>query len=119
MKIVIRDTRLRPTVSTPPRGSLGDKTIQGDKSKTDLNNILARYAGNLAELKAWQGTLEYGDQSTTTDLVEAFDTLKEAQQILEDGNFESIEEAINKLSITEPPLEIFTNETNENQPPEK
>lgn len=61
------DKRVRVIARTPVKGSEGDLCVQSDLAKTDINSILHRYAGNLAELKAWQDGREFGVQSPLGD----------------------------------------------------
>lgn len=61
-KIIISfEERIRPILKTPAKGSEGDLCVQSDEVKTDINNILARYAGNLSELTAWRNSQVFGD----------------------------------------------------------
>lgn len=61
-KIIISfEERKRPILKTPAKGSEGDLCVQSDEPKTDINNILARYAGNLSELTAWRNSQVFGD----------------------------------------------------------
>ena len=74
------DKRVKVIALTPAKGSDGDLTVQSDLIKTNINNILHRYAGNLAELKAWQDGKEYGVQSPMgddlLDATQVFDRLE-------------------------------------------
>lgn len=61
-KIIISfEERIRPILKTPAKGSEGDLCVQSDEVKTDINNILARYAGNLSEMTAWRNSQVFGD----------------------------------------------------------
>lgn len=63
MRTIIIDIseRIRPTLTTPKKGSEGDLCVQSDEPKTDINNILVRYGGNLAEMTAWRNSQVFGD----------------------------------------------------------
>ncbi len=89
------DKRLKPRLKTPEKGSDGDLTVQSDLPQTDINNILARYAGNLAELKAWQDGQKYGDGTLLNkDLLELHD---EYSRRLDEANVKFTEnEALKK-----------------------
>lgn len=117
-RVIIVDIskRPRPRLVTPSKGSDGDLTNESQRPLTDIDFILKRYAGNLAELDAWRGSLRYGDQSAIPDdLVDAFNTLKNAHDAfdkLEDNPFKSFDEAMSAIAdgsfmdkITKKPVE--------------
>ena len=80
MRIITIDIseRIRPTLKTPTKGSEGDLCVQSDEPKTDINNIIARYAGNLAEMTAWRNSQVFGDATLLgKDLLEIHQLLAE------------------------------------------
>lgn len=100
--IVDIDKRQRPKLVTPSKGSEGDLTNESQRPLTDVNFILNRYAGNLAELNAWRSNLKYGDQSSIPeDLVEAFNVLKNAHDAFDniaDNPFASFDDAMSAIA---------------------
>lgn len=105
MRTIIIDIeeRPRPKLSTPAKGSQGDMTNESMAVLTDLDFIIKRYGGNLAELQAWRGRLNYGDATVVpTDLVDAFNLMKDAHDRFDaldkaDNPFASFEEAMAAL----------------------
>lgn len=104
MRTIVIDysERKRPRLVTPSKGSVGDLTNESQRPLTDVDFILRRYAGNLAELNAWKSNLKYGDQTAMPDdLVEAFNTLKDAHDAfdkLQDNPFGSFDEAMSAIA---------------------
>lgn len=100
--VVDYSKRKRPRLVTPAKGSVGDLTNESQRPLTDVDFILRRYAGNLAELNAWKSNLKYGDQSALpADLVDAFNTLKDAHDAfdnLQDNPFGSFDEAMSAIA---------------------
>ncbi|QCS36194.1 hypothetical protein [Capybara microvirus Cap1_SP_159] len=73
---------------------------QSHEVLTRLDTILSRYAGNLAELVAWRGSVAYGEQSTL-DLQSAYDKMREAHEAFVDlpnNPFKSFDEAMLAVS---------------------
>lgn len=95
MRIILfdLDKRPRPRVTTPEKGTEGDRTDETMVGLTDIGAIIQRYGGNLAELAAWRGTMAYGDQPPT-NLEDAIDVLNRAHDALIDTPFGSLDEAI-------------------------
>lgn len=99
-RIIILDIskRVKPRLVTPAKGSTGDLTNESQRPLTDIDFILKRYAGNLAELNAWKSKQKYGDQSALPDdLVDAFNVLKDAHDAfdnLPDNPFSSFDDAM-------------------------
>lgn len=95
--IVPISERPRPKLVTPAKGSEGDLTNESLAEGTSVDSIIGRYAGNLAELKAWHaGRCQYGDQSAIpADFFEAFDKLKTAREQFADLGlpFDSFDDA--------------------------
>ena len=91
----------RPELVTPEKGSKGDLCDQSQKEACNLVNVMQRYAGNLAEIRAWQvNPGNYGTQPP--------DNLEDALQMVEEGvstaqglGYDSISEAIDGLSNPE------------------
>lgn len=104
MRVIVVDysERKRPRLVTPAKGSVGDLTNESQRPLTDVDFILRRYAGNLAELNAWKSNLKYGDQcAMPDDLVDAFNVLKDAHDAfekLQDNPFGSFEEAMSAIA---------------------
>ena len=122
MKIVKRENRLRPRLITPGKGEPGDCTDETMVGMCDINRIIQRYGGNLAELAAWRGTMQFGEQPPD-NLEEALEMLNNAKDICKNLGVDSVIDAITKL--TEIPTEIpekpiteseVNNETPENKP---
>ncbi len=123
-KIVIDiSLRPRPTLKTPAKGSEGDCTDETMAKFTDLGSIVQRYAGNLAELASWRGTMSFGEQPAN-NLEDAIDKLKEAHDYIAESPYATLEDAIDainnglfgKLPET-PKQETVNNEKVENNPP--
>lgn len=104
MRVIVVDIseRKRPRLVTPAKGSVGDLTNESQRPLTDVDFILKRYAGNLAELNAWKSSLKYGDQSALPDdLVDAFNILKDAHDAfstLENNPFVSFDDAMSAIA---------------------
>lgn len=104
MRVIVVDytERKRPKLVTPAKGSVGDLTNESQRTLTDVDFILKRYAGNLAELSAWKSTLKYGDQTVMPDdLVDAFNILKDAHDAfnkLEGNPFASFDDAMSAIA---------------------
>ena len=119
MKIVKRENRLRPCLVTPAKGTPGDCTDETMAGMCDINRIIQRYGGNLAELAAWRGTMQYGDQPPD-NLEDALDMLNNAKDICNNLGVDNISDAIEKLNVPRG-TEIINekvevkNETTENQ----
>lgn len=118
MKIVKRENRLRPYLVTPAKGTPGDCTDETMAGMCDINRIIQRYGGNLAELAAWRGSMQYGDQPPD-NLEDALDMLNHAKDICNNLGVNSISDAIERLNVprgteTEKEVEV-KNETTENQ----
>lgn len=131
MRIVITaSARPRPELVTPPKGKEGDLTDETQARLCDLDNILRRYAGNLAELMAWRGRLDYGEQ-LDVDLQSVFDKLQTAHDSLADlpdCPFDSLDDAFaairdgSFMSHFAPKTnqsEVKTHEASESQPENK
>lgn len=135
MRKIIVDISLRPrpTLKTPLKGSEGDCTDETMAKYTDLSSIVQRYAGNLAELAAWRGTMSFGEQPVN-NLEDAIDKLKEAHDYIAESPYESLEDAIEAINNglfgkesepveppknepAEPPKKEMKNEKVENNPP--
>lgn len=101
MKICKREDRPRPTLTTPTKGSPGDCTDETMAGMCDINRIIQRYGGNLAELAAWRGSMSFGDQPPD-NLEDALEILNHAKDICKSHGVDSIAEAITKLSTPEP-----------------
>ncbi len=97
MKIIKREDRPRPLLITPPKGGEGDCTDETMASMCDINRIIQRYGGNLAELAAWRGTMRYGEQPPD-NLEDALETLKNAKDICAKMGVEDISHALEKLT---------------------
>lgn len=125
MRKIIIDISLRPrpTLKTPAKGSEGDCTDETMAKFTDLGSIVQRYAGNLAELAAWRGTMSFGDQPVN-NLEDAIDKLKEAHDYIAESPYDSLEDAIVAINngsfgkpVETPNKETINHETVENNPP--
>lgn len=125
MKICTREKRPRPRLITPAKGEQGDCTDETMAGMCDINRIIQRYGGNLAELAAWRGTMQYGEQPPD-NLEDALDKLNNAKEICHTLGVDSITDALAKLttpSTTEISSEVkldeketeVKNETTENQ----
>lgn len=125
MKIVKRENRPRPRLVTPAKGDPGDCTDETMAGMCDINRIIQRYGGNLAELAAWRGSMSYGEQPPD-NLEDALDMLNNAKDICNNLGVDSITDALQKLStpstiensseVVEPVKETeVKNETTENQ----
>lgn len=99
MRKIVLDISLRPRplVTTPPKGGEGDCTDETMVRLTDLGSIVQRYAGNLAELAAWRGTMSYGEQPPN-NLEDAIDKLKDAHDLLVESPYDSLEAAIDAIN---------------------
>ena len=119
MKICKRENRPRPVLITPAKGTEGDCTDETMVGMCDINRIIQRYGGNLAELAAWRGSMSYGEQPPD-NLEDALDMLNNAKDICHNLGVDSISDAIDRLNVprgTETPekeIEV-KNETTENQ----
>ena len=131
MKIITRENRPRPRLVTPAKGEQGDCTDETMAGMCDINRIIQRYGGNLAELAAWRGSMSYGEQPPD-NLEDALDMLNNAKDICNNLGVDSISDALAKLitpstiensPTTENSSEVVetvkstevTNETTENQ----
>ena len=125
MKIITRENRPRPRLVTPAKGEQGDCTDETMAGMCDINRIIQRYGGNLAELAAWRGSMSYGEQPPD-NLEDALDMLNYAKDICNNLGVDSITAALAKLSTpstTENSSEVVEtvketevkNETTENQ----
>ena len=128
MNICKRENRPRPVLITPAKGSVGDCTDETMASMCDINRIIQRYGGNLAELAAWRGTMSFGEQPPD-NLEDALERLNDAKQICSSLGVETINEALDKLNpevpepevlvspeVPETPIKDVIHETPENQP---
>ena len=106
MNICKREDRPRPVLITPPKGAEGDCTDETMARSCDLNLIIQRYGGNLAELAAWRGTMSFGDQPPD-NLEDALERLNDAKQICQSLGVDSISDALNKLN-PETPVNLET-----------
>lgn len=79
MRCVVFDLndRPRPALKTPAPCEEGDRCVKSDVVHTDIDAIIRRFAGNLAEIKAWQSGLKYGEQ-LDADLTDLHEMLREA-----------------------------------------
>ena len=120
MKIVTREQRPRPRLITPAKGEQGDCTDETMAGMCDINRIIQRYGGNLAELAAWRGSMRYGDQPPD-NLEDALDMLNNAKDICHNLGVDSITEALAKLNnptiddSSQVEKKEVINETSENQ----
>lgn len=123
MKICKRENRPRPVLTTPAKGAEGDCTDETMASMCDINRIIQRYGGNLAELAAWRGSMSFGEQPPD-NLEDALERLKDANQICKSLGVETIKDALSKLEPpvnsepsvnSEPPKKEIIHETPENQ----
>lgn len=97
MKIIKREDRLRPLLVTPPKGGEGDCTDETMAGMCDINRIIQRYGGNLAELAAWRGSMRFGDQPPD-NLEDALEMLKNAKDICAKVGADDIVQALEKLT---------------------
>ena len=121
MKIVTREQRPRPRLITPAKGEQGDCTDETMAGMCDINRIIQRYGGNLAELAAWRGSMSYGEQPPD-NLEDALDMLNNAKDICNNLGVDSITDALATLTPTiEESSQVdiekkeVKNETSENQ----
>ena len=119
MNVCKREDRPRPTLQTPAKGSVGDCTDETMASMCDINRIIQRYGGNLAELAAWRGSMSYGEQPPD-NLEDALERLNDAKQICQSLGVETITDALNKLDSETPvnsetPTKDVNHEASENQ----
>lgn len=125
MNICKRENLPRPKLITPAKGSVGDCTDETMVGMCDINRIIQRYGGNLAELAAWRGSMSYGEQAPD-NLEDALDMLNNAKDICNNLGVDSITAALAKLTTpltTENSSEVVEsvketevkNETSENQ----
>lgn len=135
MRVIVYDidSRSRPKLVTPAKGTEGDMTNESMAPLTDLNAIIKRYGGNLADLVAWRGPLTSGDDTIVpADLQDAIESLKaahdtfdelpnnpfasfeDAMTAIKDGTFEQAFVKADKAEVT-PEKEITTDEAKENQ----
>lgn len=90
----------RPELVTPEKGSKGDLCDQSQKEACNLVNVMQRYAGNLAEIRAWQVNPEnYGTQPPD-NLEDALDLVQEGVNTAQGLGYDSISEALDGLSKT-------------------
>lgn len=101
MNICKREDRPRPVLITPAKGAEGDCTDETMASMCDINRIIQRYGGNLAELAAWRGSMSYGEQPPD-NLEDALERLNDAKQICSSLGVETISEALDKLNPETP-----------------
>lgn len=94
--LIDREKRIRPVLQTPAKGSVGDMTDESQAAQTDVGSILQRYGGNLAEIAGWRG-VEYGVQPET-NLEDAIDKLKEAEDLTKDLGYGSLDEAMSAIA---------------------
>ena len=97
MNICKRENRPRPKLITPAKGTEGDCTDETMVGMCDINRIIQRYGGNLAELAAWRGSMSYGDQPPD-NLEDALDMLNNAKDLCNSLGVDSISDALNKLN---------------------
>lgn len=99
MKVITRDERPRPTLSTPAKGTLGDCTDETMQGECDVGRIIQRYGGNLAELARWRGSMSFGEQvnHNLEDNIERFKMLENAVMNLPNKPFASLDEAFKAL----------------------
>lgn len=123
MKICNRENRPRPMLITPAKGTEGDCTDETMAGMCDINRIIQRYGGNLAELAAWRGSMSYGEQPPD-NLEDALVMLNNAKDICNRLGVDSISDALTKLnnpttdesSNVEIVKKEVSNEKTENQP---
>ena len=97
MKIITRENRSRPRLVTPAKGEEGDCTDETMVGICDINRIIQRYGGNLAELAAWRGSMSYGEQPPD-NLEDALDMLNNAKDICNNLGVDTIADALIKLT---------------------
>ena len=125
MKICKRENRPRPVLITPSKGTEGDCTDETMVGMCDINRIIQRYGGNLAELAAWRGSMSYGEQPPD-NLEDALVMLNNAKDICNNLGVDSITDALAKLTTPLTPANSsevkldaketeVKNETTENQ----
>lgn len=97
MRIVVFDVSElpRPALVTPAPCAEGDRCVKSDVVHTDIDNIIRRFAGNLAEIKAWQNGLRYGEQlnADLASLHEMFQSAHDNFSAWSDSPFGSFAEA--------------------------
>lgn len=88
----------RPELVTPEKGSKGDLCDQSQKESCNLVNLMQRYAGNLAEIRAWQVNPDnYGTQPPD-NLEDALEMVEEGVNTAQGLGYDSISEALDGLS---------------------
>lgn len=88
----------RPELVTPEKGSKGDLCDQSQKESCNLVNLMQRYAGNLAEIRAWQINPDnYGTQPPD-NLEDALDLVEEGLNTAQGLGYDSIHAALDGLS---------------------
>lgn len=97
MNICKRENRPHPMLITPEKGTEGDCTDETMAGMCDINRIIQRYGGNLAELAAWRGSMSYGEQPPD-NLEDALDMLNNASDICNRLGVDSITDALIKLN---------------------
>lgn len=97
MNICNRENRPRPVLITPAKGAEGDCTDETMASMCDINRIIQRYGGNLAELAAWRGSMSFGEQPPD-NLEDALERLNDAKKICHSLGVETLKEALDKLT---------------------
>lgn len=98
--IVNVSDRPRPRLSTPRKGEVGDLCDESMERLTNIDLILKRYGGNLAEMVAWRGRLEFGEQPPC-DLEDALDAIRNAHDALHDipnNPFRDLDDAFAAIS---------------------
>ena len=101
MNICRREDRPRPRLTTPLKGSLGDCTDETQSAACDLNSIIKRYGGNLAELAAWRGSMSFGVQPPD-NLEDALDVLRDADRLCSVAGVDNIADAIKHFEQSTP-----------------
>lgn len=88
----------RPELVTPAKGSPLDLCDQSQRDSCNLANVMQRYAGNLAEIRAWQtNPANYGTQPPN-NLEDALDLVEEGLNTAQGLGYDSIHAALDGLS---------------------